>query len=153
MKITVKGNTKQRVLKLLASIFDPLGIISPITMCKDMYRQTCNSKLAWDSEIPTFLLNNWIKWSESLPPQIEVPRSIPLFNNAVQSVDLRVFRDASKTGVSVAVYAIAKQTDGSNQGLLVFKSRSLQRKIFQYQDLSWLLQMCVPIFSKIQEQL
>ena len=46
------------MLKLLTSIyFEPLGIISPITLtCKEMYRQACNLQLPWDSEHPTFLL-------------------------------------------------------------------------------------------------
>ena len=47
----------------------------------------------------------------------EVPRNIPLFKNSIQSVDLHVFGDASKTGVFAAVYAIVKQTEGSSQRL------------------------------------
>ena len=96
--------------------------MSPVTpMGKDMYEQAGNLKLPWNSELPTFRLKNWIKWLESLPHQIEVPKSIPLLKNSVQSVELNVVRDASKTGVSAAVYAIFKQIEGSCQRIIVSK--------------------------------
>ena len=41
----------------------------------------------------------------------------------MQLVNLNVFGDTSRTGASVAVYAIVKQKHGSNHGLLVCKSR------------------------------
>ena len=92
------------MLKLIVSIFDPLSIITTITlMFKEMYRQSCDLKLPSDGEFPTFLLKNRIKWSESLPQQTEIPRSILLFSNIVQSVELHLSGDADKTGVSTAV--------------------------------------------------
>ena len=130
LKTTVKKNTKRGMLKLMVSIFDPLSIITTITlMFKEMYRQSCDLKLPSDGEFPTFLLKNRIKWSESLPQQTEVPRSILLFNNAVQSVELHLSGDADKTGVSA----------------------DFQREIFQYQDLSWLLHILLPIVWEIQD--
>ena len=105
--------------------------MSPVTpMGKNMYRQAGNLKLPWNSELPTFRLKNWIKWLGSLPHQIEVPKSIPLFKNSVQSVELNVFRDASKTGVSAAVYTIFRQIEGSSQRIIVSKRQ------FSKKDLS-----------------
>ena len=104
LKTSVKENTKRGMLKLMVSIFDPLSIITTITlMFKEMYRQSCDLKLPSDGEFPTFLLKNRIKWSESLPQQTEIPRSILLFSNIVQSVELHLSGDADKTGVSTAV--------------------------------------------------
>ena len=61
---------------MLQSIFDPLDLISLFKLIgKDMYRQACDLKLPQDSELITFLLKNWIKWSASLPQQIDVPRA------------------------------------------------------------------------------
>ena len=141
LKTSVKENTKRGMLKLMVSIFDPLSIITTITlMFKEMYRQSCDLKLPSDGEIPTFLLKNRIKWSESLPQQTEIPRSILLFSNIVQSVELHLSGDADKTVVSAAVpvdtgrklnihktfslrpvstgmYVILKQTEEKNQGL------------------------------------
>ena len=101
----------------------------------------------------TFLLKNWIKyWPESLLQQIEVPSSIPLFKNKIQSFDLNVFRDASKIGVSVAVYTIIKKQRAAIRGYLLPRA-NFQRKIFEYQDLIWLLYIWLPIFWRTQEQL
>ena len=45
--------TKKGILKFLASIYDPAGIISPVTLlAKDMYRDTCYLKLSWNQRLP-----------------------------------------------------------------------------------------------------
>ena len=70
--------------------------------------------------------------SESLPKQYKVSRSIPLFKNAIQSVDRHVFGYASKTGFSLNMYGIARQT-GERSWATCFH---FHRKIFQNQDLN-----------------
>ena len=43
--------TKRGILAKLARIYDPLGLISPETLCgKLVYRAVCDSKRAWDAE-------------------------------------------------------------------------------------------------------
>ena len=44
---------KRGMLKFLASIYDPVGIISPpiMLLAKDMYREECNLKLSWDQRL------------------------------------------------------------------------------------------------------
>ena len=50
--IPVKEQSKRGMLKHLASIFDPLGLISPVTLTgKDMYRNACDLKLSWDEQL------------------------------------------------------------------------------------------------------
>ena len=45
--------TKKGILKFLTSIYDPVGIISPVTLlAKDMYRDACNLKLSWNQRLP-----------------------------------------------------------------------------------------------------
>ncbi len=48
--------TKRGILKKLASVYDPLGLISPITLVgKIIFRDTCLKNLKWDEEIPESL--------------------------------------------------------------------------------------------------
>ena len=44
--------TKRGMLKFLASIYSPVGIISPVTLlAKDMYREVYDLKLSWDQRL------------------------------------------------------------------------------------------------------
>ena len=45
--------TKRNILRLAALIYDPLGLISPITTrVKTMFQILCKDTLEWDDEIP-----------------------------------------------------------------------------------------------------
>ena len=45
--------TKRGVLQNLASIDDPLGFVSPVTLLgKMVYRECCDQNLTWDKELP-----------------------------------------------------------------------------------------------------
>ena len=116
--------TKRTVLSGLASIYDPLGIVSPVTVLgKMIYRDIGDSKSPWDKKLPIHLLQTWKTWCERLPSKIEVPRSLVSHREEVQAVDLHAFGDASGQGTSAAVYAVVHQKQGMNQGLVTAKSR------------------------------
>ena len=71
--------TKQGILVKLATIYDPLGLISPKTLCgKLIYRSVCNKKRAWDTELSRDMVKAWVKWEGSLPQSFEVPRLLTL---------------------------------------------------------------------------
>ena len=45
--------TKRGILRFLASILDPLGLVSPITLTgKEVYRATCDESIPWDKDLP-----------------------------------------------------------------------------------------------------
>ena len=116
--------TKRGMLKFLASIFDPLGLISPVMLHgKDLYRVACDAKLSWDQTLPEALEKQWRKWLESLPQHYEVPRSIISYESKIRTIELHAFADASLKGVSAVIYAVIDQRERKSQGLLVSKSR------------------------------
>lgn len=116
--------TKRTVLSGLASVYDPLGIVSPVLLTgKILYRDICDEGLSWDEEITGQLKQRWQKFIKSLPKRIEVPRSMTPAKESVKGIHLHAFGDASGNGVSAAVYAVVEQDSGINQGLLVSKSR------------------------------
>ena len=54
---------KRNVLKLFAMFFDPLGLISPVTLqSKLIFKSLCINKIEWDNVIPKDLLNMWTKF-------------------------------------------------------------------------------------------
>ena len=67
--------TKRGVLGKMAKVYDPLGLVSPLTLeGKMLYRDACQKKMAWDAELPQELLKRWQKWEMKLPAKTEVPR-------------------------------------------------------------------------------
>ena len=45
--------SKRALLRNLARIYDPLGLVAPLTVqVKFIYRDACNAKVAWDAPVP-----------------------------------------------------------------------------------------------------
>ena len=116
--------TKRGVLRKLASIYDPLGLVSPVTLAgKCLYRAVCCEKLAWDAQLTGTLKLKWQRWEQSLPKQIPVNRALADHREPIQEIHLHGFGDASSCGVGAAVYAVVKQESGTTQQLLAAKAR------------------------------
>ena len=114
---------KRGVSQTLASIYGPLGIVSPVTlMGKIIFRDICDQHLKWDSELPEHLKERWRRFVKSLPDKIEVPHSISKEGDK-QEIDLHAFGDASGNGISTSIYTTVTQDLGTSQGLLTAKAR------------------------------
>eukprot|EP00794_Sanderia_malayensis_P020984 gene20984-biopygen15490 len=116
--------TKRVVLSTIAMIYDPSGIASPVLLtAKVLFRDICEHKLPWDVPLPNVLLRRWERWLQTLPGEVKVPRSIPVTREQITLVELHGFADASILGCCAVVFAVVRQGDNTNQGLLVSKSR------------------------------
>ena len=116
--------TKRGILSKVAKIYDPLGLVSPITLCgKFLYREICDGKLAWDAKLPSNLMQSWVRWEKKLPSQVTVPRSLAAHQEDIQNIELHAFGDASGKGLAAAVYAEVVQEKGVNQGLIASRAR------------------------------
>ena len=63
--------TKRGVLKALASIYDPLGIATPLTLIgKLIFREICENQGKWDSELSEALKRKCLRWTISLPEKV-----------------------------------------------------------------------------------
>ena len=117
-------STKREVLRGLASVYDPLGVASPIALVgKMIYRETCDQHLPWDAVLPLKFSKRWDKFKKRLPSEVKVPRSLAKAHESVQAIDLHVFGHTSGAGTVAAVYAVVHQESGIDQGLVAGKAR------------------------------
>ena len=59
--------TQRGLLRTTASIFDPLGIGSPVTIsAKIIYHEVCLKRLGWDTQIPSDQARLWDSWVRSI---------------------------------------------------------------------------------------
>ncbi len=122
--------TKREILRFLASIYDPLGIVSPVTLVgKMIFRDVCDRHLAWDEKISDNIGQQWLRFLNRLPEMVYLPRSIPRFREPIDEIELHAFGDASGSGIAAVVYAIVKQSAGISTGLVAAKSRLAKKSL------------------------
>ena len=97
--------TKRNVVALTARIFDPLGVLSPVTVrFKVFFQILCEEKIGWDDPFSTELLAEWshlIKMMQG-STTISIPRCYnPWPFGAAQLVG---FCDASAKAYAAVVY-------------------------------------------------
>ena len=116
--------TKRGILGKLARIYDPLGLVAPLTLIgKQMYREVCETKASWDAQLRKDHLQQWTKWEQRLSCEYQVPRPIVDHREAIEGVDLHAFGDASGQGVGAVVYTVVRQQSGITQRFVAAKSR------------------------------
>ena len=57
-----KITTKRSILSISSKLFDPLGLLSPITIqLKLLFQLICFDKLPWDQEMADSISDKWLK--------------------------------------------------------------------------------------------
>ena len=64
-----------------------------------IYREACDEKIGWNTEVNSVDARDWLKWSSQLR-NIKVPWSVARDINKIKAVRLHVFADASNTACS-----------------------------------------------------
>ncbi|XP_062704637.1 uncharacterized protein LOC115265178 [Aedes albopictus] len=118
--------TKRQFLKFMMGIFDPLGLLSPITIqLKIIFQELWRLQSGWDDEIPDGLVPRWREWLEQTAKlnEVRLPRyyfpEIPSFSNA----ELHAFCDASDKAFACVVYMVHRHEDRSYVALVYAKAR------------------------------
>lgn len=100
--------TKRSILKIVAKIFDPLGVISPVTLqMKVMFQELCKLKVDWDDTLPQELRTKWSRWCEELGKAdcIKIPRCyLHWVDEWPVRHQLHGFRNSSQMGHIAVVY-------------------------------------------------
>ncbi|XP_066596511.1 uncharacterized protein [Prorops nasuta] len=120
--------TKHEFLKIIMSIYDPLGLLSPFTVkSKILLQEIWRSGIGWDETIRDEEFAGWINWVKNLRELNEyyVPRCLtPKGNNSYSNVQLHAFADASSRALAGAIYLRITSPDAKVHVMLVMgKSR------------------------------
>ena len=108
--------TKRNVLKKTATLFDPLGFLSPfVVRAKLFMQQAWVDALEWDEVLPSERREQWKTWFGELPllEEIKIPRCLKDTSREENSISLHTFSDASEKAYAAAVYSRHKFEDGS----------------------------------------
>ena len=118
--------THCNVVCIAAKIYDPLGLISSVTIkVKTLFQSLCKAKLHWDHKR---ILKVWTELTTalSIAKPIVIDRWYlysPLNSTRGQRFSLHGFFDASKTAYADVVYLRVETDSGSHVSILSSKTR------------------------------
>ncbi|EFA13221.1 hypothetical protein TcasGA2_TC010710 [Tribolium castaneum] len=97
--------TKRNILSIIARIWDPLGLLAPVTLyAKLLIREIWVQKLGWDDPVSADIQKIWslLKGELHLLENFEIPRHLGTCSNL--PVTIVGFADASEKGYGAVVY-------------------------------------------------
>ena len=113
---------------MTSSIYDPLGIVSPIPLlAKKLLQDLCKQGLTWDKETVGEKYQFWRRWLSDLPMLSSV--ALPICLKAidfgwVQKAEPPHFADASQIGYGTVSYArVVNENDRTHCSFFAGKSR------------------------------
>ena len=101
----LKKQTKRTLVSQAAMVYDPTGLIAPVTLqARIMARECCTLDLGWDEELPDDLRMRFNKWKREIVRlnEVKIPRCfVPV---GTYSVQFHIFTDASAYAYGAVVY-------------------------------------------------
>ncbi|XP_055701660.1 uncharacterized protein LOC129800941 [Phlebotomus papatasi] len=115
-KISLKEGAivKRSVLSNMSRVFDPLGLLSPVTITGKIFIQKLwKENLDWDTELPEQLRDEWISYQEEILKlsALSLPRKFTPFDD-VKQLQLYGFCDASQDAYAACIYARSINLNG-----------------------------------------
>ncbi|XP_053403036.1 uncharacterized protein LOC123546131 [Mercenaria mercenaria] len=113
--------TKRKILKESSSIYDPLGLLSPITVKGKILRQLLwKRNFEWDEVLPDDIIREWCKIRGDIAKATETKFCRRYFPNASSTdVALHYFSDASTKAYGACAYLVS----GNQSTLIMAKNR------------------------------
>lgn len=117
--------TKRNILSTISSIFDPLGLVSPVIVnAKLLIQALWEQKLGWDDVIPQNLQTSWYELRDSLHclNTIRIPR-YAILKNSIR-IELHGFCDSSERAYGACIYLRSFDSfNNLSSNLLISKSK------------------------------
>ncbi|XP_044760231.1 uncharacterized protein LOC123317687 [Coccinella septempunctata] len=99
--------TKRHVLRIIMSVFDPLGfLVNFIIRGRILVQDIWRSGIGWDDFIDDDIYKTWLLWLADLQKVIslKIPRCYSLKIPVAESIELHVFCDSSKKAFAAVAY-------------------------------------------------
>jgi hypothetical protein len=120
--------SKRQVLSMLARIFDPLGLLTPVVMTgKILFQQLWRLGVNWDDEIPSEEKKKFLQWIRGFEKVRDwsVPRKY--FRNGWENnkddLEVHVFSDASEAAYGAVAYMVQRRTEKREPNLIMSRAR------------------------------
>ena len=123
--------TKRGILSMVSSIFDPMGLISPIIVkAKLLIQKIWRRSLGWDKELPRDLTDQWNLCKNSVfkLSSLAVPRWIDFKSTETKKVELHIFADASSKAYGTSAYVNVVNNNSKHCNLVLGKSNTAPMK-------------------------
>ena len=123
-----KPLTRRGILSTVSSVYDPLGVVSPVILAgKQILQSLCRLNTDWDEQIPEDILPQWEKWRNELLllEKLKLPRCLkPTGFGTPVRTEICSFSDASDTGIGQVSYLrLTNANQDVHVSFLMAKSR------------------------------
>ncbi|XP_018018481.1 uncharacterized protein LOC108675002 [Hyalella azteca] len=121
--IPQRSFTKRGIISVVNTIYDPLGLVSPVTLMGRLIQRdvlppkdsvNLLQNFGWDDLLPDQYKVGWDRWIESLRllKLIQVPRNFYPLNFRPQKQELHVYCDASDKAIGYVMYLRSLSDEG-----------------------------------------
>ena len=126
--------TRRGILSTVASLYDPLGLISPFVLKgKAILQEVCHKGSRWDEKVEGPTLSRWEEWKQQLSQlnKVSINRCYRPsdFGESIKT-ELHHFSDASTTGYGMCTYLRLTNSSGRvHCALVAAKARVAPMKV------------------------
>ncbi|XP_066934625.1 uncharacterized protein [Clytia hemisphaerica] len=124
--------TKRNILSVSASLYDPLGLISPITAwMKTIFQLLCKDSLEWDCEVSEEIREAWFRFVDVVASvgKVTVERFVLVPADLIRGCELHGFCDSSSEVYCAVVYLRVLMGTDVKTSLLASKTKVAPIKV------------------------
>ena len=124
--------TKRKLLSAIATVYDPLGWLSPVTIqMKILFQDSWHDAKSWNDRLPAEVCDKFKQWVHQLLELewLSLPRrALSTIPTTDRHYNLTLFCDASEKAMAASVYVVTPDSTEPTSRLLCAKTKLAPRK-------------------------